>query len=41
MLNCMYTPLKREGIETLNELCTEAEFVQNLHQIVRIGNIIL
>ena len=40
MLNCMFRPLKREGIETLSELCTQAEIEQDNRQVIRIGNIL-
>ena len=33
----MFTPLKRGGIDTLHELCLEAELEQDANQIVRIG----
>ena len=40
MINCMFTPLKRGGINKLYELCLEAELEQDTNQMVRIGNVI-
>ena len=40
MLNCMFIPLRREGIDTLNELCTLAEVELESGQIIRIGNVL-
>ena len=37
MINCMFTPLKRGGIDKLYELCLEAELEQDTNQTIRIG----
>ena len=36
----MFTPLKREGIDKLHELCLEAELEQDANQMVSIRNVI-
>ena len=41
MINCMYTPLKREGVTKLYELCTEAEIEQENNRVIRIGYVFL
>ena len=40
MINCMFTPLRRNGVEKLFELCTESEIEQDMNTIIRIGNVI-
>ena len=40
MINCMFGPIKNEGIDTLSELCSLSEFEPDMNQIIRIGNVI-
>ena len=40
MINCMFNPLRRDGIESLHELCSEAEIELDGRRITRIGMVI-
>ena len=40
MINCMFSPLRLEGIVNLHELCTAAETELDQNSIIRIGNVL-
>ena len=40
LINCVFAPIRRNGIKKLYELCTEAEIEQDMNEIVRIGSVL-